>query len=367
LTAVGDTTARYLAELGTYGSWSDIQIITRWGDGACGMYEAQWTMPLPPYFDHPVLRRGALVEIMDGPYRVGSPLILTEPARGTGLDNPWQFVATGIGREVEGSNSFYAADGSGNATTVPTTAVDQAITDGWRISGRDSSVPATSPSALTTSDNLNTVGAVVGAAADVAGKRWGVRNDNLLYFTADPTAPSYQVTPGAVSLGVADDDYASTVKVRYLDSTTGTFLTRTATNSQTAARYGVRQAMVDITDRGPMTSTAAQNVADQVLALDGGRLGWTNSLTVTSNELLTMGGVPANLSKAAEDVGLGCMVRLHGISNDLLEYNGQTWLDVIIGQASYVDGAPTIQLDPLGLAARDLAAIVESIAGPAAA
>jgi hypothetical protein len=106
-----------------------------------------------------------------------------------------------------------------------------------------------------------------------------------------------------------------------------------------------------------MSSTTAQSIADQILALAKGRLSWTNNLTVTSNELLTMGGVPASLSKVAEDVGTGCMVRLNGINNDLLEYNGQTWLDIIIGEAKYADGAQTIDLNPMGLAPR------ESIAG----
>jgi hypothetical protein len=299
---------------------------------------------------------------MDGPWRVGSPLILAEPAKGNGPGDPWQFTATGIGRDVEGSNSFYAFDGSGNTTTVPTTAVDQAMADGWRIAGRDASVTSTSPSSSTTSDGLNTVGALLSAAAQAAGKRWGVKNDNLLYFMSDPTTPTYQVTPGAVVLGTADDDYASTVKVRYLDSTSGAYATRTATNAQTAATFGVRQFPVDITDRGAMSSTAAQNIADQILALSKGRMGWANGLTVTSNELLTMGGVPADLSKVLEDVGNGCMVRIHGISNDLLAYNGQTWLDIVIGEAKYTDGAQAIDLNPLGLAPRDLAAISEAAA-----
>jgi hypothetical protein len=217
------------------------------------------------------------------------------------------------------------------------------------------------------SEGLNTVAALLGASATVNGQRWGVGQDNVLAFTADPTTPTYQITPAAVALGTSDDNYASTVKVRYLDSTTGTYLTRTATNASVAARFGVKQYMVDVTDRGAMSSTTAQSIADQTLALAKGRLSWTNNLTVTSNELLTMGGVPASLSKAAEDVGTGCMIRLNGINNDLLEVNGQTWLDIIIGEAKYADGAQTIDLSPIGLAPRDLASVVESIAGAAAA
>lgn len=364
---IGGTAARWLYDIGPYGAWSDLNLLTRFGDGACGNFEASWSMPLPPGFEHPLLRRGTAVELMDGPYRVGSPFILSEPAKGGGLDDPWRFTAAGIGREIEGEHSFYAADGSGNATAVPTTAVDQAMADGWRIGGRDASVPATAPAATTTSENLNTVGVLLSAAAQAAGKRWLVKNDNLVHFVSDPVTPTYQVTPGVVALGTADDDYASTVKLQYLDSTTGTYLTRTATNTQVAARFGVKQHMVDVTDRGAVSSAVAQGWCDQVLALTKGRLAWTNSITVTSNELLTMGGVPADLSKVAEDVGNGCMLRVHGIWSDLLEYNGQTYLDLVLGEARYVDDGQTINLAPQGLAARDLASVIESVAGPAAA
>jgi hypothetical protein len=87
-------------------------------------------------------------------------------------------------------------------------------------------------------------------------------------------------------------------------------------------------------------------------------LAWTNGFTVTSNEILTSGGVPASLSKVLEDVGNGCMARLHGIWDDLLETTGNTWLDIIIGEARYADGAQTIDLSPLGLAARTLERVI---------
>jgi hypothetical protein len=147
LTSLDGTQRLPLYSIGPYGAWGDLTYQFRWGDGACGMYEAQWTMPLPPQFEHPLLRRGSLVEIQQGPWRMGSPLVLSEPAKGTGYDDPWQLVATGIGRDVEGDNSFYAfrlSDGGdhrdpvrgrrlrqprlrvarrGPRTSVPTTAV----------------------------------------------------------------------------------------------------------------------------------------------------------------------------------------------------------------------------------------------------
>jgi hypothetical protein len=124
---------------------------------------------------------------------------------------------------------------------------------------------------------------------------------------------------------------------------------------------------VDATKLGAINTSDAQNLADGILAKSKGRLAWGNSMTLTSNEILTAGGVPASLPKVREDVGNGCMVRLHGLFDDLLETTGATYLDVILGEAKLVDGAQAIDLSPLGLAPRNLAAVVESITGIAAA
>lgn len=350
--------------VGKTGAWSDPTYTTRWGDGACGNYEASWTMPLPSGFSHPLLRRGTLVELMDGPYRVGSPFVMSEPAVGAGFEDPWQFTATGIGRDVEGANSFFCFRLSdGETTAIPSEAVDFAMSDGWRIAGRLASVPTSAIGGTATTEELMTVGSLLNATGDQAGQHWGVNSDNYLFFAADPTTPTYHVTPGAAALGTADDDYASVVRLRYNDSSTGTYKTVSATNTQTDTRFGRKNYAVNLTGAGAMSSATAQTYANGILAKFKGRLGWTNGLTLTSNEILTLGGVPASLSKVAEDVGNGCMVRLYGIYNDLLEFNGQMWLDIVIGEAKYVDDAQTIVLSPAGLAPRVLSAIVEDVTG----
>jgi hypothetical protein len=366
LTPLGDTNPTWLAAIGTYGSWGDLSWTTRWGEGACGMFEASWTMPLPADFEHPLLRRGSLVELMDGPYRIGSPLILSEPTRGSGVDTPWQFTATGIGREAE---DFLALDGSGNTNNQGQTVVDQAIARGWRIAGRDSSIPAGGASSGATTDELMSVAAVLTTLAHyVLVGRWGVGQDNLVRWLSDPTTPTWHVTPDVASLGTADDDYATAVYVRYINSAGGALATVTSSASaaDTQTLFGRREFPVDVTPAaggpGPMATSTAQNIADSILARVKGRLNWTNGLTLTSQELLSNGGVPADLST----VEAGQMVRIHGVFSDLLTYNGQTWLDIIIGETKYTDGAQTIDVSPLGLAARDLAKVVEEVTGKAA-
>lgn len=363
--SIGGSSSAFLAAVSPYGAWSELTLITRWGDGACGNFELSFKMPLPAAFSHPLLRRGTLVELMDGPYRVGSPFIMSEPSVGSGLDNPWQITCVGIGREVEGDSTFLALDSLGNTNNIGTTVVDQAILRGWRIDGRDPTIPAGGVSTLSTTDDLKSVGAVLTEIAQVSDKRWGVRQDNFVSLLADPVAPTWQVTPDTVELGTADDDYATVVYGRYYNSGAGNALatvtaSTSAANTQTV--FGRKEYPADLTAMGPMPTGNAQIIVNTILAKSRGRLAWTNGLTLTSNELLSIGGVPAALSM----VEAGQMVRLNGISNDLLEYNGQTWLDIIIGETRYVDGAQTITINPLGLAARDLASITEAITGQAA-
>jgi hypothetical protein len=365
LSSVDGSQTAWLAQIGPYGAWSDLNVTTRWGQGASGMFEASWSMPLPAGFEHPLLRRGTIVELMDGPWRVGSPLLMSDPGRGLGLDQPWTVTATGVGREAEGQDSYYALDGSGDIAIALDVAVDAAIARGLPWDGRDSTVLAFGPAAA----DIQTLGAYFASTADYLSQRWGVWQDSKVGFRADPTGPTYQVVPGASALSTADDSYASTVLLRYNSSDTSALETATATNPDTEARYGHREALVDLSsgNYGAMSATTAQAVADGILAKSKGRLSWANGLTLTSNELLTMSGVPASLSKVLEDVGAGCMVRLHGVWDDLLATTGNTYLDVTLGEAKYVDGAPTIDLNPLGLAPRDLAAVVESVTGMASA
>jgi hypothetical protein len=349
----------WLAQIGPYGAWSDLAYSFRYGSGACGMFEASWSMPLAADFEHPILRRGTLVELMDGSYRVGSPLVLTEPARGDGV---WTFTATGIGREVEGDNSWGAYELSGVPSATPTVAIATAISYGLPWAGYD--VATTPSTALTATPEFQSLGSLLSQSAMVANKRWGVGQDNIHRFIDDPTTPTYHVVPGVAALGVADDDYASVVILQYSNSGAGG--ASAIVFSAGSEVYGRREYLVNLTGDdgpGPIPTATAQAYADGILAKSKGRLGWTNGLTLNSNEILTAGGVPADLSKVAEDVGNGCMVRLHGIFNDLLEYNGQTWLDILIGEAKLVDGAQTIDLSPMGLVARDLASVVEAVTG----
>ena len=43
----------------------DLSVMSRFSRNGGGLAEVKWQMDLPPDYDHPALRRGARVEVMD--------------------------------------------------------------------------------------------------------------------------------------------------------------------------------------------------------------------------------------------------------------------------------------------------------------
>lgn len=356
----------WAANIGPYGAWGDLSWITRWGTGACGMFEVSFTMPLPADFQHRALHRGAQVEVMRKTLRVGSSLVINQIERGT-VGQPWKITAEGVGRLAEGASSFYAFDSGGAATVTASVGIDQAIARGGGLpwAGRDSTVPTT---AFGTATEPQTIGSLLSNIGNQAGVHWGVWDDDVVGFRADPTEPMWQLAPPVPMLGTADDDYATVVYARYTNSATGLNATVHSPASAPAAEdvTGRQEYLANLTESAgyPAMSTAtAQGYADGIYAQAQRRIAFTDRLTVTSNQLLTIGGNPADLSM----VEAGQMVRANGVRDPLLAYTGQTWLDFVIGETKYTAGAQTVDIAPAGLAARDIAAIAEDITGMAAA
>lgn len=308
-----------------------------------GLYEVSWTMDLPPDYRHPALVRGASVELMDGPLRMGQAE-LSEPDR-----ESWQLVATGICRADE---EFPALDASLDATTVADDAVDWAISEGlpWV---RNDSLSSTAYGAATT-DGLNILSTLLDAVAESEGKRKWVDADGIVTFRDDPTTPKWHLTPGVAVLGTADDEYASRVYLRY-ETGSATFATVVAIDAAAEARWGRKFYPVDATARGVMTTLRAQNTADAILAGGKARLAWTTGIEASPFELTTAGGVPADLAV----VRAGDMLRLHGMFDDL---TGRHYTDIVLAEVTYKPGDNVIQLSPMGLAARTMQSVVEKVA-----
>lgn len=328
------------------GRW--LHSLTPWGDlswshDGHGCKEATFKVYRTPGERHPLIYRGAMVEVM-----LGASSLWT----GSLSDLDWMTGAMSAKGYAANAENYPTIDGSGDATSAPATAVDQAIADGWPVT-RDASIPL---AAYTTeADGSNSTAGLLDDQATELGYRWSVRADRIVRMEADPATPTLQIIPGVVELGLASDDYASTVAVVYKDSSTGVVDYVKRTDTAAAARFGEKFVTVDATVLGPISTARANAIGDGVLARGGARLGWTGSIEVTADELLTMGGVPA----ALELVRSGLMVRAQGLFDDLQWLGGRTYLDVVIGETAYVAGARTITLSPSGSVADTLSGVIE--------
>ena len=318
-------------------------------DGGC--WEASWGMAgLSRSIAHPLLKRGAPVKITRGGWPVWSG-ILDEP--GAGMES---FAAHGVSREVE---RFMALDSAGAPSSDPVAAIAAAIVRGLPV------VTYGTPPAGVPSEEAERLHQLLDVSATAASKRWGVDPHGHLYFRADPTTPSLHVYPGTALMGGADDDYATHVYGRYVSAVAGTppvpsawAIAQAATTVITANLHGRSERYVDLTERGLLSASAADNVVQGMLSLTGARVGFSERVEVDGLRLIEASGgghAPLPFLQA------GGMVRVHGAISPGQSATGQTFLDFILGETSYAAGSSTITLAPVGLAARTLSDVFASI------
>lgn len=318
-----------------------------WSQEGGGFHEATWEMDLPVDFDHPALQRGALLEVMDGGLRIGQG-ILAEPGR---TEKGKSFVALGLYREAE---HYLCFDGSGNSTSVLDTAINRAISHG---------APFTLPTSILTDplktgdavEGLNYLNVLATSAAIEQSKRWWVDADGGFRMSTNETTPTWHIIPGVTYPGVADDDYASALFGRYLQIVGGTptLYTRTAVDVAAAARWGYREYAVDLTPLGSISNARVDNRLAGLLARGKARLSFTDRIEVGPNELLTAGGRPASMSMVA--TGFGDVVRVHGLNSYSQWLDGNPYLDFVIGETEWVNGADSISIAPEQFSGRSLA------------
>lgn len=314
-----------------------------WSTGERGCKEASWSMALPKGHRPDLLTGLPLVELMVGASCIWAGL-LAEADWAEG-----RFHALGL---AAGAERFFALDAGGDATARADVAIDRAIDRGWQVLGRDgwTSTP------FVTDADLNRVAPLLDGFATEAGTWWMVHGDRIVRLMTAPTDPDYVIAPGIVDLGVADDDYASTILVRY-EPTGGGFETEARTDADAEARFGPSEADYDVTSLGPISLAKAQALGDGVLAKGRSRIGWTEPIEVTANDLLTAGGVPASLPL----VRSGQMIRVYGVNDDYLFLQGRTYLDLLIGETDYAAGAQTVKLAPFGKVASSMSEVMEEL------
>ena len=299
-----------------------------------GSWEASWVMDLPPDHQHPALRIDALVEILVGPTIVWGGVLRRPVFNG----EVWELVAEGYPRLAE---RFLCLSAALATSSTPSTVLPEAVSRGLRWT-LPSGLSSTAVAAADATNGINYLDTLLDAfCANVStGSYWLIYPNGLFATVAPPTEPTLHIYPSLASLGVSDDDTGTRVFGRYR-SGASTYATVNAEDTTTEA---YREQAEDLTERGVITGTVAQNVVDGMLARGASQPSWSNGFEFTDQELTTAGGVPASLPH----IGMTPEVaRLHGVRNPITPTLG--YIDFLIGETEYEDGG-TIAITPLNVA-----------------
>lgn len=327
--------------------WGGLKTSTR----RVGDWQASFTIAVDggiANWRHPAIRYGAPVEVYYGPICewVGS---LTEPDWDSG-----EMVALGAPREAE---TALAITADGLASTAPNTVIDAAIARGAVSWTRADDFGTTPVGDVEDAGGLVSLVSVLDAWAEENNSGW--RIDRARRLVISPTSeadPDWFIVPGSGVLGSADDERADRIAVRYVASSSGRLDTAYYPSLTTPVAEGILpvEKPADITDRGPMDAAKATAIAEGMWSDLRGESGWTNGLTLTRGQVTTLGGQVADLS----EVRAGQTARLLGVPDPRgLAHN----LDVVIGDTDYDWTEDTIQVNPVGLAARDTESVLESV------
>lgn len=322
--------------LSTIAGWGDLEV----KHGRNGPFEATWNMALGDTERPSPLIRNARVEIYAGPTMVWCGC-LGQP--------DWDaksFAAIGIARQAEGAECMTSG---GAITSKPNTAIDQAAARDvvwWTRAGDFGNTDIAGVEGDVSNDDPDP-----GKLTDLL-DLWARENDSQWRVTADgrlvidpedETEPDWLILPGVGVLGEADDDVADRVFIRYNDSTAGKI--RYASYPASTPANGIER-RGSVVKRGPMTSTRALAIATGMYRqAQAGRIGWTNGIEVTDQQIITKGGHPANLAL----IRAGQTVRMLDTPDPR---NGGRNLDFVIGESTWRPVERTVQLNPVGMVKR---------------
>lgn len=318
--------------LDAFTSWGDLDYSLCWPG-----YSDELTFDVASYPRN--LRIGAIAMLIWGGERIwAGPL--EEPVRGERLR------AKGLHRMAE---DYTALDPSSNVTTVPYTAVDAAIAG----SGGRAALPWTRgipfgvfDTAPLKTDAPSTLKQVIDAnAALFPGEDWGVTPARSLVRMARPT-PRLHVRPGGDGIGIARDNYASTLIARYKDSGTSAFTTVIRTDAAAATRWGYKETTISkpLNDGASMTLAQAQAMLDSMLKDGRARPGWTQALELEYGAIVNNHQQPIDLAS----IKPWEVVRVHGLNEDVADLAGQSYVDMPIARIDLPKKSP-VTLTPVGL------------------
>lgn len=323
-----------------YGAFGELQWSSRHRGGCdAASWRVDSTKRLP-------FRPGQLVEVIQDGWPVFAGTLL-EPDGDTMHSR---------GLYYQGDTAF-ALDTSGNATVNP----DMALYAATFTRGR---LDWVQPVSLLNADfgevsTPSTVNALLTSWAESVGKV--IRVDGRRRVTAETPAitPRWFVAPGAADLAVADDSFASSLALRYLDSTSSAWTSVTVSNGPAADRFGPRETVETMPDDAPSISAAQATLIAQTRLTELSRPGWANPMRLASWELTSSGDAPANLRAVMG----GDMVRIQGQMDPTIASGPQPYIDVIADEVSYVDGSDFVDIKPVGYQPRSFTDVLAAALG----
>jgi len=267
---------RWLSELAP---WE----LGEWSTDLRGPDDLAWRML--PERPHPLLVAGALVEMYDAAVlrwsgRLDQPDLTTGDLRATGLYRTAYEVP--------------ALDGGGAPTSVANTAIDAAIARGALPGWKRSNFVSTTAMSADLQGEAPSIGDLLDVLADHEGKWWHLDESGEVDLFSRPAKTKWLVSEDAGALGFVEGDYASTIQGRRR-SGASSYAVETVTDTSAAARFGPREGYEDLTHMGEMTSGRVSAVLIGQSTKGRNRFGFANSVTVTGEQLMTSGGVPAHL------------------------------------------------------------------------
>lgn len=310
-----------------------------------GPESVSWSMP--PKIA--LLRGGRrVVEVDDQGLVIWSGL-MDEPTDQTG-----SYSATGLPAEAY---HYPALNGSGLPTTIPNTAIDQAVTKGlpWT---RVQSFDAAALSSDLQGEHPD-LGTLLDAWTAKQDEQWRVTDRGYVEHYTRPTSPTWVLAPG-FSLGTEASEYVSHLAGIRLDVLTVTTPSGSAStrrvvavpevgDDDAAAKWGYRSDVVDLTELGVISEAFAQSILNGMRKRGRYRFGWTGSLLVRAGQLLGPYGAPARVSMPRG----GDVVRVLRFWDDTQDYANHLYADLWIDRVILRPGDDTVELQPVGMVTRD--------------
>jgi hypothetical protein len=190
----------------------------------------------------------------------------------------------------------------------------------------------------------DTVNAALQAAMNRHGWPWYTNSNGSFFWFQWPTTPTYVLIALSTGGGRTRDGMVTDVAARYNNSGASNVDTVTAFtgNSILRAVLGRKESVLDLSDKGNITSANAGTAINNEIAQSGQRAAWTGTWNAPRGTLRTMGGAVVDPALVLP----GQMVKVQLSDGGLWGETSLTAPTFVIGQTSYDQDSDAVALTP---------------------